>query len=166
MVFPCAASTAEKPTYGRCFWRLIIACLMATPVASLAQGPGYPPVSVLTEAEAVQLGLTRPEVEALFEGEIDDVLAARPLPNPAFSYSRENSRGATTDSQEDFFWLTQRVDLPGVAGCVRRRPNVGSMPRGMRPSAVATRSKPTPRTFPVVRSDSPISLFVPFPLLV
>jgi outer membrane protein, heavy metal efflux system len=120
MVFPCAADMDKKPTYGRCFWRLIIACLMATPVASLAQGPGYPPARVLTEAEAVQLGLTRPEVEALLEGEIDwarsDVLAARRLPNPAFSYSREDSRGATMDSQEDFFWLTQRVDLSGRRG--------------------------------------------------
>jgi outer membrane protein, heavy metal efflux system len=120
MAFPCALGMDKKPTYGRCFWSLIVAGLLVPPVASLAQGPGYPPARGLSEVEAVRLGLARPEVEALFEGEIDvarsDVLAAERLPNPALSYSREDSRGATTDSQEDFFWLTQRVDLSGRRG--------------------------------------------------
>jgi cobalt-zinc-cadmium efflux system outer membrane protein len=120
MVFPCTFGMDKKPTYGRCFWSLIVACLLTAPVASLAQGPAYPPARVLNEAEAVQRGLARPEVGALLEGEIDvarsDVLAAKRLPNPAVSYAREDSRGATTDSLEDFFWLTQRVDLSGRRG--------------------------------------------------
>jgi outer membrane protein, heavy metal efflux system len=120
MVFPCAFGMDKKPTYGRCFWSLIVACLLATPVVSLAQGPGYSPARVLSEVEAVRLGLARPEVESLFEGEIDVarsyVLAARRLPNPAVSYAREDSKSATTGSLEDFFWLTQRVDLSGRRG--------------------------------------------------
>ena len=83
-------------------------------------GPGYPPARVLSEVEAVQRGLARPEVGALLEGEVDvarsDVLAARRLPNPAVSYAREDSSAATTDSLEDLFWLTQRVDLSGRRG--------------------------------------------------
>ncbi len=120
MGFTNATGTAEKPTEGRCFGVLIVACLIVTPAASFAQGPGHRPVRMLTEAEAVQRGLARPEVEALFEGEIDvarsEVLAAKRLPNPAFSYSREDSPSATSDSLEDFFWLTQRVDLSGRRG--------------------------------------------------
>src|SRR5438067_3368322 len=34
MVFASAAGMDKKPAYGRCFWRLIVACLMATPVTS------------------------------------------------------------------------------------------------------------------------------------
>lgn len=120
MVFPWVAPVAKKPTGGRFFRRLLAASLIVIPVVPLAQRPGYPPVKTLSEVEAVQLGLARPAVEALLAGEIElarsDVLAAERLPNPALSYSREDSPGATTDSEEDFFWLTQRVDLSGRRG--------------------------------------------------
>lgn len=41
MVFPCALGMDKKPTYGRCFWSLIVACLLACPSPPAGEVSAY-----------------------------------------------------------------------------------------------------------------------------
>src|ERR671930_425121 len=104
MYFHCAMGVDKKLACGRCFWRLIVACLMVMPVASLAQGPEYTPARVLTEAEAVRLGLSRSDVNAFLAGEIgiaqSEVMTAKRWPNPEFSYTREPGSSLPNDPNQ------------------------------------------------------------------
>ena len=75
--------------------------------------------NTLTEAMAVQLGLSRDPVQQRAEGNIaqaqSDVIAAGTRPNPEFSYERE-----TLDNDEDHveqkFVVSQRFDFSGRRG--------------------------------------------------
>jgi hypothetical protein len=69
MIFPCALGMAKKPTYDRCF-------LALNHRLPFVQRPSRPSLRVqdirrpecLTEAEVVQRGLARPELEVLARG--------------------------------------------------------------------------------------------------
>lgn len=94
------------PTVARC---LLVVGLFA-PGAGSAQ---------LTEEDAVQRAMARPEVRDLFEGEVDvaraDSARAGLWPNPVLSYSREATRGGS-GSTDDVALLTQAFDLSGRRG--------------------------------------------------
>ena len=113
-------SLPKKPIHNRYLW-LVFGFVLGLP-AALGQPPTMQdlPAGTLTEAEAVRLGLSRPEINALFEAEIgmaqSEVMAARRWPNPEFSYTREEASSIPGDPNQDYFWLTQRLDLSGRRG--------------------------------------------------
>ena len=120
MGFSWIISLPEKPIIHRylCFF-----CMFALSLpAALGQPPTTQalPSGALTETEAVRLGLSRPEVMALREGEIgvaqSDVMAAQRWPNPEFSYTREEASSLPGDPDQDYFWLIQRFDVSGRRG--------------------------------------------------
>jgi cobalt-zinc-cadmium efflux system outer membrane protein len=119
MGFSWVISLPEKPIVYRylCLW-----CMVALgPSAALCQPPTQAlSGGVLTETEAVRLGLSRPEVMALREGEIgiaqSEVMAVQRWLNPEFSYTREPASSIPGDPDQDYFWLTQRLDLSGRRG--------------------------------------------------
>ena len=95
------------PTAARC---LILASLFA-PWAASAQ---------LTEEEAVQRALARPEVRDLVEGDVDaargDAIRAGLWPNPVLSYSREETRGGPEGARDDLALVSQTFDFSGRRG--------------------------------------------------
>lgn len=112
-------SLPKKPIHNR-YLCLVFGFVLGLP-AALGQPPTQDlPAGALTDTEAVHLGLSRPEVNALFEGEIgvaqSEVMAARRWPNPEFSYTREEASSIPGDPDQDYFWLSQRFDLSGRRG--------------------------------------------------
>jgi len=96
-----------RPTLARC---LALAGLLAPAIAS----------AQLTEDEAVQRALARPEVRDLVEGEVDvargEAIRAGLWPNPVLSYTREETRGGPAGAKDDLALLTQTFDLSGKRG--------------------------------------------------
>jgi cobalt-zinc-cadmium efflux system outer membrane protein len=92
--------------------RLLMVAVLATPLqpAAAQQTAGLEP---LTEASAVRRGLARAALVELEEGSHGlaeaTAVAEGTWPNPLLSYSREH----TSDSTEDFAWLSQELDLSG-----------------------------------------------------
>jgi cobalt-zinc-cadmium efflux system outer membrane protein len=74
----------------------------------------------LSEEEAVQRALARPEVRDLVEGEVDvargDAIRAGLWPNPVLSYSRERSTSGPTTAGDDLALITQTFDISGRRG--------------------------------------------------
>jgi len=109
----------EKPISNRRFCLVFVFALSlpATPGQASAQDR---PAGVLTEPEAVRLGLSRPDVTDLFEGEIavaqSDVMSAQRWPNPEFSYTHEPSSSLPGDPDQEYLWLSQRFDVSGRRG--------------------------------------------------
>ena len=71
----------------------------------------------MTEEEAVQRALARPEVRDVIEGEVDvargDAIRAGMWSNPTASYSREQVYGGPAASAENYVELSQAVDISG-----------------------------------------------------
>jgi len=71
----------------------------------------------LTEEEAVQRALARPEVRDLVEGDVDvargDAIRAGLWPNPVLSYARERSSGGPSTAGDDLALITQTFDISG-----------------------------------------------------
>lgn len=108
----------DRPSRARWTTSLAVAALSVM-VAACAWaheelGSGIPP---LTEREALEIALSKPELADVVAGGVDeanaDALAEQVWPNPVFSYSREQVNGGPGASQEDFASLTQTVDLSG-----------------------------------------------------
>jgi len=97
----------STPTLTRC---LVLAGLLAPAVAS----------AQLTEEEAVQRALARPEVRDLVEGEVDaargEAIRAGLWPNPLLSFTREEIRGGPAGAKDDLALLTQTFDISGKRG--------------------------------------------------
>jgi len=93
-----------RPMINRC--SIMLALLV--PAVALGQ---------VTEEEAVQRALARPEIRDIVEGEIDaakgDALRAGMWANPAASYSREQVYGGPAASAENYVELSQAVDISG-----------------------------------------------------
>ncbi len=89
--------------------------MLALPLAAWANLP-------LTEAEAVRLGLARPDLTDLERGVVQaaeaDALAAGHLPNPTLNYSRERMNGSP-ETIEQTWMLEQTFDLAGRRGLHR-----------------------------------------------
>ena len=104
MHFPSAVRSPTRPMINRCF----VLLLLLAPTAALGQ---------VTEEEAVQRALARPEVRDVIEGEIDvargDALRAGMWSNPVASYSREQVYGGPAASAENYVELSQAVDVSG-----------------------------------------------------
>ncbi len=98
---------SATPTLARC---LMLAGLLAPAVAS----------AQLTEEEAVQRVLARPEVRDRVEGDVDvaraDAVRAGLWPNPILSFTREEIRGGPAGASEDLGLVTQTFDLSGRRG--------------------------------------------------
>ncbi len=111
-------TTTKKPIIARLFGLIGgLCCLFALGLpAARAQENG----ALLTEREAVRLGLERPEArqrqEASLERAESDVVEARTWPNPTFDYARETSDEGAEDTTENFFLLSQELDLAGRRG--------------------------------------------------
>ena len=92
------------PTFSRCSALLIL----LAPFSALGQ---------VTEEEAVERALSRPEIRDIVEGEIDaargDALRAGMWANPTASYSREQVYGGPAASAENYVELSQAVDISG-----------------------------------------------------
>jgi len=92
------------PTFSRCSALLIL----LAPFSALGQ---------VTEEEAVQRALARPEIRDIVEGEIDaargDAIRAGMWSNPTASYSREQVYGGPAASAENYVELSQAVDISG-----------------------------------------------------
>jgi len=92
------------PTFSRCSAFLIL----LAPFSALGQ---------VTEEEAVERALSRPEIRDIVEGEIDaargDALRAGMWANPTASYSREQVYGGPAASAENYVELSQAVDISG-----------------------------------------------------
>ncbi len=73
--------------------------------------------SALTEGEAVQLGLNRPEAQQMLKAALaraeSAVIEAGTLPNPSFDYARETSDEGDGDTTENFFSASQQIDFSG-----------------------------------------------------
>jgi outer membrane protein, heavy metal efflux system len=72
----------------------------------------------LTEAEAVQRGLSHLDFQAMQESRVGEALgastAAGRWPNPEFELSRERVDGTIGRTSETDIWVRQRLDLAGV----------------------------------------------------
>ncbi len=101
------SSPRSTPTLARC----LIAAGLLVPAAASAQ---------LTEEEAVQRALARPEVRDLVEGDVDaargDAIRAGLWPNPVLSFTREETRGGPAGARDDLALLTQTFDISGRRG--------------------------------------------------
>ena len=104
MHVPSTARSPTRPMINRCF----VLLMLLAPTAALGQ---------VTEEEAVQRALARPEVRDVIEGEIDvargDALRAGMWSNPVASYSREQVYGGPAASAENYVELSQAVDISG-----------------------------------------------------
>jgi outer membrane protein, heavy metal efflux system len=71
----------------------------------------------VTEDEAVQRALARPEIQDVVAGEVEvargDALRAGMWPNPTASYSREQTYGGAAASYDNYALLSQSVDVSG-----------------------------------------------------
>jgi cobalt-zinc-cadmium efflux system outer membrane protein len=89
---------------------LVLAGLLAPAVAN----------AQLTEEEAVERALARPEVRDLVEGDVDvargDAVRAGLWPNPTLSYSREETSGGPARTTDDLALVAQTFDLAGRRG--------------------------------------------------
>jgi outer membrane protein, heavy metal efflux system len=89
----------------------LLALLLAPPAAAAN-------ASTLTEAEAVQRGLSHPQRQAMQESSIGEALgdsiAAGRWPNPEIELARERADGSSGRSDETDVWIRQRLDLAGV----------------------------------------------------
>lgn len=78
--------------------------MLALPLAAWANLP-------LTEAEAVRLGLARPDLTDLERGVVQaaeaDALAAGHLPNPTLNYSRERMNGSPETIEQT--WMLEQT---------------------------------------------------------
>ena len=96
--------SCTRPMMNRCSILLVL----LSPVAAQGQ---------VTEEEAVQRALARPEVRDVIEGEVDlargDALRAGMWSNPVVSYSREQVYGGPAASAENYVELSQAVDISG-----------------------------------------------------
>jgi len=104
---------------------LVVGGLAATLVATVyAAEPIAIPTRPLTEAESVQLALARPALQSLDEARLalarSDVAAAGRWSNPQFQYSREEVDRAGGDMTDEFFWLSQRLEISGQRGLRKR----------------------------------------------
>lgn len=97
----------SPPTLARC---LMLAGLLFTGAAS----------AQLTEEEAVQRALARPEVRDLVAGDVEvargEAIRAGLWPNPVLSYSREEGSGGSTSAKDELALITQSFDLSGRRG--------------------------------------------------
>ena len=104
MQFLSTARSRTRPMINRCSILLVL----LVPVAALGQ---------VTEEEAVQRAMSRPEVRDVIEGEIDvargDAIRAGMWSNPTASYSREQVYGGPAASAENYVELSQAVDISG-----------------------------------------------------
>jgi Outer membrane protein len=112
----------KKPTADRYLGYILGVTLGLLISPGLTSDQGLQDVAdrALTEIEAVRLGLSQPEINGLWEGEIgiteSEQMAAKRWPNPEFSYSREAASSVQDDAAQDFFWLMQRLDVSGRRG--------------------------------------------------
>jgi outer membrane protein, heavy metal efflux system len=78
----------------------------------------------LSEEDAVQRGLARPELRDLVEGEVDvarsEAIRSSLWSNPVLSYTREHTFGGDTATAEDYGTLTQSFDVAGKRRLRRR----------------------------------------------
>lgn len=83
----------------------------------------------LTAEEAVQLALSRPDLQARMEAVVaetrSDVTAARTWANPELAVEQERGRGAIADSTETSVVLSQTFDLSGRRSLERRAAELG-----------------------------------------
>lgn len=109
---------AKKPTDGRLFGLMgALACFFALGLSTVwAQDGG----ALLSEQEALRRGIERPEARqrlaAYLERAESDVIEARTWPNPVFEYALETSDEGEEDTTENFFSLSQELDLAGRRG--------------------------------------------------
>lgn len=93
---------------------MIIRTFCAFAVAILAPALA---LGQLTEEEAVQRVLARPDVRDVLGGEVEvargDALRAGMWPNPNASYSREQTYGGPAASYDEYVLLSQSVDVTG-----------------------------------------------------
>jgi outer membrane protein TolC len=89
-------------------------CLLASGVAGS---------QVLTESEAVTRGLAQEDVRELLSARRDiaagNTAAAGRWANPEIEYSRENLDLPGGESEDNFFWIRQRLNIAGVHGLER-----------------------------------------------
>lgn len=113
----CRLALGKKPMTGRCLIGLVV--LIMVPRLAAA-GAGSDGSGVLTEAEAVALGLARPGVAEMLSGAVDlarsEAIQAGLLPNPTAAYAREQTFGGSDASAEDYAWLVQKLDISGRRG--------------------------------------------------
>ncbi|MFO8156453.1 MAG: TolC family protein [Pseudomonadota bacterium] len=78
----------------------------------------------LTEDEAVESGLDRPEVRAMLEGRLDaaagEARAAGRWSNPELEYGRDALSRSDGEHREQSLWLRQRINIVGVPGLQRQ----------------------------------------------
>lgn len=115
----------KSPSARRC---LLVLGMTATLWHSYPRGAvAGPEAEALTEAEAVRRGLSRPAVADRAAGEIglarSEAIQAGLWPNPTASWAREQTRGGSAGSTEDYAWLTQSFDLVGRRALRRRAGN-------------------------------------------
>ena len=115
--------------------------LLTLPLAAWAQST---PQTILSESEAVRLGLARNDLAELEQGAVKaaeaDVLAAGQLPNPILSYNRDRL-GGVSDTTEQSWMLSQTFDLSGKRKLLReaagRRVEIASAGNASRRSELA-----------------------------
>ncbi len=77
----------------------------------------------LTEAYALERGMTRASVEALFDARLDQARGAQDSAgrwaNPEVEYNRENMDLPSGRSEESTWWIKQRLNIAGVNGIER-----------------------------------------------
>lgn len=121
---------SSTPTTARCL--VVAGLLIALPVAAAAQ---------LTEEEAVQRALARPEVGDLVEGDVEaargEAVRAGLWPNPVLSYTREETRGGPAGAKDDLALLTLTFDVSGRRGL--RADAAGRRVEAVRARGAATR---------------------------
>lgn len=107
MLPPEERRTSRRPTLARC----LLLTGMLVPFTAGAQ---------LTEEEAVQRALARPEVRDLVEGEVDaargEAVRAGLWPNPVLSFTREETKGGPAAAKDELALLTQTFDISGKRG--------------------------------------------------
>ncbi len=108
----------KKPIMNRLFFFLVtLICLLTIPKQAVH---AQQHAALLTEDEAVRRGLNRPEAQQMLEASRakaeSAVIAARTWPNPSFDYARETSDEGDGDTSENFFSISQQVDVSGRRG--------------------------------------------------
>lgn len=77
----------------------------------------------LTEAAAIERGMTQPAIQSLLEAQQDQAegerLSAGRWHNPEIEYSRESLDLRSGQSEETTWWVRQRLDLAGSKGLER-----------------------------------------------
>ncbi len=134
MHFLSTSRSRTRPMINRCSILLVL----LAPVAALGQ---------VTEEEAVQRAMSRPEVRDVIEGEIDvargDALRAGMWSNPVASYSREQVYGGPAASAENYVELSQAIDISGRRSLRGQAGDGGWKRHGNGASRPASASRPT-----------------------